>query len=143
MFADLMYALDSKILMWLSLVSLGYAGALSMTKIVITGLVIVHLAASLWHGSAHTRLRRRTFDGAGSVRLHYGNHRPGRGCHTSLDALSINGPMAVLSLYAGKLSLWRIPTLCTRVARQYSPPAYRHFRISFPIHNQCRHNCIG
>jgi hypothetical protein len=27
-----------------------------MNKIVITGLVIVHLAASLWHGSAHTRL---------------------------------------------------------------------------------------
>jgi hypothetical protein len=27
-----------------------------MTKIVITGLVIVHLAASLWHGSAHTHL---------------------------------------------------------------------------------------
>jgi len=27
-----------------------------MTKIVITGLVIVHLAASFWHGSAHTHL---------------------------------------------------------------------------------------
>jgi len=27
-----------------------------MTKIVITGLVIVHLAVSLWHGSAHTHL---------------------------------------------------------------------------------------
>ena len=27
-----------------------------MTKIVITGLVILHLAASLWHGSAHTGL---------------------------------------------------------------------------------------
>jgi hypothetical protein len=27
-----------------------------MTKIVITGFVIVHLAASLWHGSAHTHL---------------------------------------------------------------------------------------
>jgi len=27
-----------------------------MTKIVITGLVIVHLAASLWHGSAHIHL---------------------------------------------------------------------------------------
>jgi hypothetical protein len=27
-----------------------------MTKIVITGLVLVHLAASLWHGSAHTHL---------------------------------------------------------------------------------------
>lgn len=27
-----------------------------MTKLVITGLVGVHLAASLWHGSAHTRL---------------------------------------------------------------------------------------
>lgn len=27
-----------------------------MTKIVITGLVIVHLAASLWHGSAHSNL---------------------------------------------------------------------------------------
>ena len=27
-----------------------------MTKIMITGLVIVHLAASLWHGSAHTHL---------------------------------------------------------------------------------------
>jgi hypothetical protein len=27
-----------------------------MTKIVITGLVIVHLAASLWHGNAHTHL---------------------------------------------------------------------------------------
>jgi hypothetical protein len=27
-----------------------------MTKIVITGLVIVHLIASLWHGSAHTHL---------------------------------------------------------------------------------------
>jgi hypothetical protein len=27
-----------------------------MTKIVITGLVLVHLAASLWHGGAHTHL---------------------------------------------------------------------------------------
>jgi hypothetical protein len=27
-----------------------------MTKIMITGLVLVHLAASLWHGSAHTHL---------------------------------------------------------------------------------------
>jgi hypothetical protein len=27
-----------------------------MTKIVITGLVIIHLAASLWHGSAHSNL---------------------------------------------------------------------------------------
>jgi len=27
-----------------------------VTKLVITGLVIVHLAASLWHGSAHTHL---------------------------------------------------------------------------------------
>lgn len=27
-----------------------------MTKIVITGLVAIHLAASLWHGSAHTQL---------------------------------------------------------------------------------------
>jgi len=27
-----------------------------MTKIMITGLVIVHLAASLWQGSAHTHL---------------------------------------------------------------------------------------
>ena len=27
-----------------------------MTKIAITGLVAVHLAASLWHGSAHTHL---------------------------------------------------------------------------------------
>ena len=27
-----------------------------MTKIVITGLVVVHLAASIWHGSAHTHL---------------------------------------------------------------------------------------
>ena len=27
-----------------------------MTRIVLTGLVIVHLAASLWHGSAHTDL---------------------------------------------------------------------------------------
>ena len=27
-----------------------------MTKIVITGLVIVHLAASIWHGSAHSNL---------------------------------------------------------------------------------------
>ena len=27
-----------------------------MTKIVITGLVIVHLAASFWHGSPHTHL---------------------------------------------------------------------------------------
>jgi hypothetical protein len=27
-----------------------------MTKIVITGLVLVHLAASRWHGSAHTHL---------------------------------------------------------------------------------------
>jgi hypothetical protein len=27
-----------------------------MTKLVITGLVIVHLAASFWHGSAHTHL---------------------------------------------------------------------------------------
>ena len=27
-----------------------------MTKIVITGLVIVHLAASLWHSNAHTHL---------------------------------------------------------------------------------------
>ena len=27
-----------------------------MRKLVITGLVAVHLAASLWHGSAHTRL---------------------------------------------------------------------------------------
>jgi hypothetical protein len=28
-----------------------------MTKLVITGLAAVHLIASLWHGSAHTRLR--------------------------------------------------------------------------------------
>ena len=27
-----------------------------MTRIVVTGLVIVHLAASLWHGNAHTHL---------------------------------------------------------------------------------------
>ncbi|MEK6405377.1 MAG: hypothetical protein AABN34_00295 [Acidobacteriota bacterium] len=27
-----------------------------MTKIVITGLVVIHLAASLWHGGAHTQL---------------------------------------------------------------------------------------
>lgn len=27
-----------------------------MTRIVITGLVAIHLAASLWHGSAHTQL---------------------------------------------------------------------------------------
>ncbi len=27
-----------------------------MTRLVITGLVAVHLAASLWHGNAHTRL---------------------------------------------------------------------------------------
>ena|SRR5215204_490612 len=27
-----------------------------MTKIVITGFVAIHLAASLWHGSAHTQL---------------------------------------------------------------------------------------
>jgi hypothetical protein len=27
-----------------------------MTKIVITGLVLIHLAATLWHGSAHTQL---------------------------------------------------------------------------------------
>jgi NADPH:quinone reductase-like Zn-dependent oxidoreductase len=27
-----------------------------MTKLVITGLVIVHLAASIWHGGAHTSL---------------------------------------------------------------------------------------
>jgi hypothetical protein len=27
-----------------------------MTKIVITGLVAIHLGASLWHGSAHTQL---------------------------------------------------------------------------------------
>jgi hypothetical protein len=27
-----------------------------MTKILITGLVTIHLAASLWHGSAHTQL---------------------------------------------------------------------------------------
>lgn len=27
-----------------------------MTKIVITGLVAIHLVASLWHGSAHTQL---------------------------------------------------------------------------------------
>ena len=27
-----------------------------MTKIVVTGLVAVHLAASVWHGSAHTHL---------------------------------------------------------------------------------------
>ena len=27
-----------------------------MNKIVITGLVVVHLAATLWHGSAHTQL---------------------------------------------------------------------------------------
>jgi len=27
-----------------------------MTKIVITGLVAIHLAASLWHGSVHTQL---------------------------------------------------------------------------------------
>lgn len=27
-----------------------------MTRLVITAVVIVHLAASLWHGSAHTRL---------------------------------------------------------------------------------------
>lgn len=27
-----------------------------MTKIVITGLVAIHLAASLWHGGAHTQL---------------------------------------------------------------------------------------
>jgi NADPH:quinone reductase-like Zn-dependent oxidoreductase len=27
-----------------------------MTKIVITGLVAIHLAATLWHGSAHTQL---------------------------------------------------------------------------------------
>lgn len=39
----------------LVLVRLG--GALYMTKLVITGLAAVHLIASLWHGSAHTRLR--------------------------------------------------------------------------------------
>jgi hypothetical protein len=38
------------------LFSLGYAGALCMTRIVITVLVIVHLVASLWHGSAHIHL---------------------------------------------------------------------------------------
>ncbi len=27
-----------------------------MNKIVITGLVVIHLAATLWHGSAHTQL---------------------------------------------------------------------------------------
>lgn len=27
-----------------------------MTRLVITGLVAIHLAASLWHGNAHTRL---------------------------------------------------------------------------------------
>lgn len=27
-----------------------------MNKIVITGLVAIHLAATLWHGSAHTQL---------------------------------------------------------------------------------------
>ena len=27
-----------------------------MTRLIISGLVAVHLAASLWHGSAHTRL---------------------------------------------------------------------------------------
>ena len=27
-----------------------------MTKIAITGLVTIHLAATLWHGSAHTQL---------------------------------------------------------------------------------------
>ena len=36
--------------------SLGYARVLDMTKIVITAAVVVHLIASLWHGSAHTQL---------------------------------------------------------------------------------------
>lgn len=31
-------------------------GSLYMTRFVITGLVAVHLAASVWHGNAHTRL---------------------------------------------------------------------------------------
>ena len=35
---------------------LGHARALCMTRIVITAAVIVHLVASLWHGSAHTHL---------------------------------------------------------------------------------------
>lgn len=36
--------------------SLGYARALCMTRILITAAVIVHLVASLWHGSAHSHL---------------------------------------------------------------------------------------
>lgn len=31
-------------------------GSLYMTRFVITGFVAVHLAASVWHGNAHTRL---------------------------------------------------------------------------------------
>lgn len=74
----------------------------------------IALARQRAHSSRH-----RTLDGADSVRLHPNNHRSARGGHPGLDTLFINGPMVVLSLYAGKLSLRRVSPLCTRVTGQY------------------------
>src|SRR5439155_15241811 len=49
--------------------------------------------------------------------------------------------MGVLSLYAGKLSLWRVSTLCAGVGRQYSLSACGDSSISFPLYDQRVRNC--
>jgi hypothetical protein len=112
-----------------------------MTKLVITGLAAVHLIASLWHGSAQTRLRielstEQTFFVYVVIIT-----APVVATILVWTRYVSTGLWGVLSLYAGKLSLWRVSPLYPGVARQYSPFTSRHSRISFAIYNQRVRNC--
>ena len=105
-----------------------------MTKILIAGLVAIHLAASVWHGSAHTQLAialppdKNAFVyvviliapvvAAGLVWTRY---------------ISI-GLMDVLPLHARRSSLRRVSPLRVGVARQHCPSAERQSGISLSIH---------
>jgi hypothetical protein len=103
-----------------------------MIKIVITGLVIVHLAASLWHGSAHTRLGiELSTEQTLFVYILVIIAPVAAAILAWTRYVSMGLSIVVLSLYAGKLSLWRASPLRAGVARQYSPFAGRRSRISF------------
>jgi len=90
-----------------------------MTKIMITGLVLVHLAASLWHGSAHTHLgielsMQQTLFVYIIVII-----APVVAAILVWTRYESMGLWVVLSPHAGKLCLWRVSPLCAHVAGQY------------------------
>ena len=90
-----------------------------MTKIVITAAVIVHLVASLWHGSAHTHLGIELSTQQTLFIYLVIIIAPVIAGILVWTRYAINRLMGILPRYAGKLSFWRVSPLCARVARQY------------------------